>query len=167
MFRPFFIIMLLALTSAAAACSAGKSAPAADSVKVRPVVSAVASAPLSVLPKAVIYKMNGDYAKYVPVTLSPSRDQLVSYPAPTDLSENSTPLPLENGWYLDRRGGIGPNTAFLKYTYAQYMSLSAPPSHQELMDAVMPDARVTQVRTLPMTLNAALADTAELRKFTL
>lgn len=118
----------------------------------------------SMIPKAVIYKTNGDYNDLVPVTLNADGTKLISYPAPTDLSENSTPVTLKDGWLLDRRGGIGTNTAFLKYTYKEYMQLSnvAP---AEIMKWIVPDAHVTEVKQLPVTINEAMADPQSLNKY--
>lgn len=79
----------------------------------------------------MIYKMSGDYAALVPVTLN-ERGELSSYPDPKDLSEAAKPVALGDGWYLDNRG-IGPNTAFLDYTYEQYQALPAVPTHEVLM----------------------------------
>lgn len=81
-------------------------------------------------PKAVIYKTNGDYNDNIPVNLNPSRDSLISYPGSSDVSpERSTPIKLDKGWLLDRRGGIGTNTAFLNITYSDFHNLKTLPSH--------------------------------------
>ena len=80
------------------------------------------------LPRAVIYRTNGDYDDRVPVTLDATRTSIVSYPAPTDITSASVPLVLADGWLLDRRGGISVNSAFLDWTYAQYAAMSHTPS---------------------------------------
>jgi len=146
-------------------CSAGKAASSAAPLTVKADVPVLNSSPQASMPKAVIYKMNGDYASLVPVTLDASGQRLLSYPAPTDLTERSTPLAIANGWYLDRRGGVGLGTAFLKYTYSEYMALPSAPSPSSLMADIVPGAKVTEVKVLPMTLNAALADTAALKQY--
>ena len=115
--------------------------------------------PSQVIPKATVYRMSGDYADYVPVTLTPDGHSLVSFPAPTDLSQSSRPLPLADGFYLDRRG-VGTCTAFTRYTYAEYMALPAAPSPSELLASLIPGAVVTEVVRLPFTLSQAEADTA-------
>lgn len=109
-------------------------------------------------PKATAYRMSGDYADNVPITLGPD-GSIISYPAPTDLTDRSTPIPLADGWWLDRRG-ITANSVFTRYTYSQYRALAAPPAPDRLRAAIIPGARVTVVQTLPMSLSQALADTA-------
>lgn len=112
------------------------------------------------LPRAVIYRTNGDYDDRVPVTLDATRTSIVSYPAPTDITSASAPLVLADGWLLDRRGGISVNSAFLDWTYAQYAAMSHAPSIAEIMSHIIPEARVTVIRALPLTATEALADTA-------
>lgn len=112
------------------------------------------------LPRAVIYRTNGDYDDRVPVTLDATRTSIVSYPAPTDITSASVPLVLADGWLLDRRGGISVNSAFLDWTYAQYAAMSHTPSIAEIMSHIIPEARVTAIRALPLTATEALADTA-------
>lgn len=112
------------------------------------------------LPRAVVYRTNGDYDDCVPVTLDATRTSVVSYPAPTDVTEASVPLVMADGWLLDRRGGISMNSAFLDWTYAQYAAMPHAPSIAEIMAHIIPEARVTAIRTLPLTATEALADTA-------
>ena len=89
---------------------------------VRPARAVASSAP------ALLYKTKGDYADLVPVTLSDDRSSIVAYPAPSDISGHlPRPTALAQGYWLDNRG-IGPNTAFLKLTYADYAQLSTAPS---------------------------------------
>lgn len=166
MIRIIYMVIFFASAAIAASCSAQKGASETESLTAKANVRVMGSTPVSALPKAVIYKMNGDYASLVPVTLDPSRTGLASYPAPTDITESSAPLAIGNGWYLDRRGGIGPLTAFLKYTYNEYMALPSVPSRAQLMADIVEGAKVTQVRALPITVNAALADTAALKQYT-
>ncbi|MCM1077620.1 MAG: hypothetical protein NC411_09705 [Bacteroides sp.] len=101
------------------------------------------------LPKARIYKTNGDYADYVPVTLNASRTSLVSFPAPTDLRD-AEPVKLDDGFLLDRRG-VGPDTAFTRWTYKEYSAMKSAPTPAEIMDNLIPDARVTEVCEMPFT----------------
>ncbi len=111
------------------------------------------------LPRAVIYKTNGDYTDNVPVTLNAAGTALVSFPAPSDLTDLSTPLPLADGYLLDRRG-VSMNTRFTRYTYDSYRALAAPPSPATLIDSIIPGARVTELHRLDITLQQALGDTA-------
>lgn len=115
--------------------------------------------PSSFIPKAVAYRTNGNYAANVPVTLADSGNELASFPAPSDLTESSTPVPLADGYLLDRRG-ISSHTAFLRYTYDEYRALPEVPGIAQLKSAIIPDARVTEIVQLPVTVQKACADTA-------
>lgn len=94
-----------------------------------------------------IYKTNGDYADKVPVTLNDSRTALVSFPAPSDLV-GAAPVALDGGFLLDRRG-VSANTAFTRWTYAEYSALPSAPSAEEIMKNLIPDARVTEIYSMP------------------
>ncbi len=86
----------------------------------------------------IVYKTKADYRQYVPVLLTEDRQSLLSYPAPQDLyadGELALPLPLEDGYLLDRRG-IGPQVAFLDMTYEEYAQLPKPPAPSELLARV-------------------------------
>lgn len=113
---------------------------------------------VAMMPRAVAYRMSGDYADNVPVTLA-SDGTLQSYPDPSDITAASTPLPLEGGWWLDRRG-ISGQSVFTRFTYAGYAAMKQAPSPQQMLEAVIPGARVTAVMQLPMTTQEAVADTA-------
>ena len=109
------------------------------------------------IPKAMVYRTNGDYFDNVPVTLNVDRTKVLSYPAPTDLSEHSLPVRLPNGWLLDRRG-VGPYSVFTSYTYKEYMALPQAPSSEEILAHVIPDSEVTGLVELPITVSTAVAD---------
>ncbi|MDE6320919.1 MAG: hypothetical protein K2L93_01330 [Muribaculaceae bacterium] len=111
----------------------------------------------SALPRAVVYKMNGDYADCVPITVSADGETIVSYPAPTDLTPESTPLPVVDGYLLDRRG-VNANTRFLRLTYDEYRALQQPPTLDQLKADIIPGARVIDIHRLPITLNQAIND---------
>lgn len=113
--------------------------------------------PTSELPAARIYKTNGDYADRVPVTLNASHTGLVSFPAPSDL-RGGEPVKLDDGFLLDRRG-VGPNTAFTRWTYAEYAALPAAPSTAEIMANLLPDARITELYAMPF--NASVPDVVQ------
>ena len=90
------------------------------------------------LPPVIVYKTTGDYYRLVPVTLNESRDQITSYPAPSDLytgGELALPVKLENGYLLDQRG-INENAAFTSYTYEEYSRMRTAPTLSELMDNI-------------------------------
>lgn len=114
------------------------------------------------LPHAVIYRTNGDWDKYVSITLNTQGTAPVSFPDPCDVGGQSVPIHLEDGWLLDRRGGIGPNTVFLDYTYTQYHALEHVPDIDTLMARIIPGARVLETRRLPLPANPA--DTAAVNK---
>lgn len=165
MIRAIYIVMILVAISLAVSCSSKRETAVSAASATAPTVRPLGGKPVSAIPKAVIYKMNGDYSHLVPVSLDASGERLLSYPAPSDLTAASVPLPIGNGWYLDRRGGVGKNTAFLKYTYAEYMALPSAPTPAELLSDIVPQAKVTEMKALPITINQALADTAALKQY--
>lgn len=90
------------------------------------------------LPRQIVYKMTKDYSALVPVMMDSQRRQIVSYPDPADLSEDSMPISLGNGWWLDRRG-IAKSTVFTTYTYSEYMKMKTAPSMAELTSHLIVD----------------------------
>lgn len=122
----------------------------------RPLISG--EGPLSALPKACAYRMNGDYADRVPVTTGPD-GSIASYPAVSDIHPGARPVALAGGWWLDRRG-ISSRSMFTRYTYSEYAALKQTPTPQQLKEAILPGARVVETVQLPFTLQQALADTA-------
>lgn len=156
------------LMAAASLTSCGSSRPAADS-SVVPSPQVFEKAGFgnyrnnpgpAVLPNARIYRTSIDVDALVPVTVNPSTGQLVSFPAPTDITGASMPVVLKDGWLLDRRG-IGPDTRFINYTYSQYHDLTEAPSVERLLESIVPDARVTEIVELPYKVGAvtpAMAD---------
>lgn len=118
----------------------------------------------SSIPFVRIYRTSGDYADNIPVNLSGDRTHLVSYPTPSDITPQSTPLPLIKGYLLDRRG-IRPTTAFTTYTYSQYADLKKIPQPSQLFNAVIPGSRVTEIVEMPFRISSDLAaDTAACNK---
>lgn len=144
-----------------AACSPKKNVPeAAPALQAASAGPVIGGAPRpAALPRAVVYRMSGDAtAANVPVTVNAS-GEIVSYPAPTDL-EGTAPLAVADGYLLDRRG-ISAQSRFLRYTYAEYSALSAPPTLAELREAIIPGARVVDMHVLQgFTPSEAAADTA-------
>lgn len=114
---------------------------------------------------AVIYKTNGDYNDYVTALYDKKTGTFISYPAPSDIQPvESAPLPLADGWLLDRRGTIGDATVFLRWTMSQYSKLAKVPSIDELRQAIMTDAKVTRFEVLPMSSFDAQRDTARVNR---
>jgi len=88
---------------------------------------------------ALVYKTRKDYAQYVPVMMNAEKTQIVSYPDPTDVffrGKPAYPTPLRGGFLLDNRG-IGPNVAFLNYTYNDYSRLKNAPTMEQLMNNLL------------------------------
>ena len=107
-------------------------------------------------PKAIAYKMTGHAtATNVPVQVNAQGD-IVSFPDPADL-KNAEPIQLKDGYLLDRRG-VNSNTRFLRYTYAEYSALDTAPSISELKEAIISDARVSDIIRLPVTVSQAVGD---------
>lgn len=97
------------------------------------------TAGVNALPRAMVYKTKKDYSKNVPVTLNEDKTAILSYPAPTDIFYNNAfayPTPLDNGYLLDNRG-IGPNVAFLDYTYQEYSKLKQVPEMKILYKKII------------------------------
>jgi hypothetical protein len=103
----------------------------------------------SVLPSApcIIYKTKADYSRYVPVMLSEDKKNLVSYPDIRDVyykGKLAYPTLLTDGFLLDNRG-IGPNAAFLNFTYEAYSGLSKTPTADELMKSILDPDPITEM----------------------
>lgn len=159
---PFVLAGLLA--TAASGCHSKQQAAADPSQSHSHAVvignAGTAAPTASYMPRAVIYKTNVDAFDLVPVVLTADGRNFVTYPAPSDLNRDQMPLRLADGWLLDRRGAIGPGTAFLRYTYSEYEALPQAPSPEQLRDAILPDVHVTEAYRLPVTLSEARNDTA-------
>lgn len=90
-------------------------------------------------PPLIIYKTKNDYFNNLPVGLSEDKTFIVSYPDPADLYYEGNiayPTSLAGGYLLDNRG-INIHTAFLKYTYEEFIALSQVPSPESLMDMLL------------------------------
>lgn len=111
-----------------------------------------------IMPKAIAYRMSGNWADYVPVTMNSSRTEIISYPAPTDLTAQSAPLALADGYWLDRRG-ITSGSVFTRYTYDEYRALQTAPTLSQLRSSLIPGAVVTEIVEFPFTLQEAMSDT--------
>lgn len=86
-------------------------------------------------PGHIIYKTKANFDNLVPVGLSENKKDVVSLPAPSDLlkdNELRTPIKLHKGYLLDLRG-IGPNTAFIKTSYQEYVKKSQPMSSPDIL----------------------------------
>ena len=95
----------------------------------------------------VIYKTRADYRNNVPVVLNDTKDRIISYPAPGDLTyEGNTakPTQLTNGYVLDNMG-IGKNSAFTSYTFEEYSTLKNAPPSQVLMGHIIDSDPFTEL----------------------
>lgn len=155
--KRYLYIPLLCIVSMAAGCSK-KSTDAAQAQPETPEQLQIASSPLSSMPKATAFKMSGDYADNVAVTLN-SDGTLLYYPAPSDITSNSAPYALGDGWYLNRQG-VSSNSVFTKWTFEEYSRMKQTPTRREIMDAIIPGAKVIEMIQLPVSLSDALADPA-------
>lgn len=117
----------------------------------------------AMIPKATAFRMSGDYADNVAITLD--ADGVITYfPAPSDITADSKPLSLGDGWWLNNQG-IGPNSVFTTYTFADYAALPEVPSIEQLKNAIIPGAVVTQFIELPCSINEANRNLNELKSF--
>lgn len=111
------------------------------------------SKPVNAIPKAKAFRMSGDYAGNVAITLN-ANGSLAYFPDPSDISANSVPIDLGDGWWLNLQG-ISTNSVFTRYTFPEYAALKKVPSISELKAAVIPGARVVEMRELPFTISEA------------
>ena len=123
-------------------------------------IESVRMKPRGFVPKATAFRMNGDFSDNVAITLD-SEGNLIYFPAPTDITADSKPLELVDGWWLNRQG-IGQNSVFTTYTFAEYSELPAAPSPEQLKKAVIPGSRVTQIYELPYPVGEAYDHISEI-----
>lgn len=98
----------------------------------------------------VIYKTRADYSKYIPVTLSNNRSEIVAYPSPQDIFLNgklALPTLLANGYLLDNRG-ISTHTAFLNITYEEYAKMTDVLPISELYKLIIDKEPITEMYNL-------------------
>ena len=109
--------------------------------------------PKNFMPKATAFRMTGDYSDNVAITLD-SNGNLTYFPAPSDITADSRPIKLVDGWWLNRQG-LGQNSVFTTYTFAEYAELPEVPSPEQLKKAIIPGARVSQIYELPYNIGEA------------
>lgn len=148
-------ILLPILSISLVACSAHKDQTAVSVPSEPPVViggKRPSVSPAAVVPMARIYKTDGDYASLVPVSFDQRQKRLISYPAPSDLA-GGEPVRLSGGYLLDRRG-VSANTAFTRWTYREYSAMESAPTASEIVAAIVPGARVTEIYQMPFAASA-------------
>lgn len=145
------------LPVAALLCGCGqkttRSAQGPDLVPDRMQGQVIVSQPRNVVAPATVFKMSGHYADHVAVTLG-SDGQLTYFPAPTDLTAASAPVEIGDGWWFNRQG-LSANSVFTRWTFAEYRALPTVPSPSEIKAAIIPGARVTDFRQLPIPASEA------------
>lgn len=120
-------------------------------------------------PATRAFRPNGDYAANVMVTLSPDCREVISYPECNEVDSSMAPVKLSRGYYLDR-GGVGPNTVFLRWTYDEYSRLPETPTPSQIIEAVIPDSHIAEIIEIPLGMNYAkihpeMADTILTTRF--
>lgn len=118
----------------------------------------------SAMPRAIVYRTGADYADKVPVNIDTRSGAIVGYPDPRDLHAASMPLPLTEGYLLDRRG-ISPSVAFTSFTYAEYAALQAPPAMEQLKKSIINKHPIVEMYQLPISAADAAADTTKVNAF--
>lgn len=119
------------------------------------------SKPVNAIPMATAFRMSGDYADHVAITIV--NGNITYFPAPTDITDSSKPISLGNGWWLNRQG-ISANSVFTRYTFEEYSKLRQVPTVKELKASVIPGARVTEMYTLPYSISEASSHISEIRE---
>ena len=114
-------------------------------------------------PYATAFKMSGDYEDNVAIGMN-NNGQLTYFPAPSDISDNSVPIDLGNGWWLNRQG-IGPDAIFTKFTFKEYSDLRQVPTISELKESIIPGARVTRMVQLPYHIGEASSHIEEIKEY--
>lgn len=117
----------------------------------------------SFIPKASAFRMNGNYANYVAITLD-ANGNITYFPDPSDITPMSAPVSLADGWWLNRQG-ISGNSVFTKYTFEEYAALPQVPSIAELKEAIIPGSQVTEMISLPFNINEAQSHIPEINTY--
>lgn len=131
--------------------------PAKPPVKIMTVKQAKAMA------KATAFKMNGEYSKNIGVTLDPEGN-LSYFPDPKDITADSEPLDLGNGWWLNRQG-LGPNSVFTNYTFPEFASLPEVPTPEQFKNEIIPGSHVLQFVELPYNIGEAPSHIDEIKQY--
>ena len=113
--------------------------------------------------QATAFRMSGDFSDNVGITMG-ENGMPVYFPAPTDITADSKPVSLGNGWWLNRQG-IGPNSVFTSYTFARYAELPMAPDIEQLKNSIIPGARVTEMIELPFNAREAEMHLDEIRQY--
>lgn len=96
---------------------------------------------------SIIYKASPEYARNVPVGVTPSGSAVIYVPSPSEAKV--APVQLADGYWLATIP-VGKQTAFTDYTFAEYSKLAKAPSASEILGHVIKDARPTAIVRLPV-----------------
>lgn len=162
------ILMILPVLMIVGACSQKTTAPV-DNDSTNSVVTSLSVvkkpvsgvAPVNAVLKASAFRMSGDYASNVAIGVT-SNGTLSYFPAPSDITVNSAPVDLGNGWWLNRQG-VGEGYKFTKYTFEEYSALKEVPSPKTLLESVIPGAVVTVIRTFDIPASEAMSHLEEIK----
>ena len=150
--------ILYAAIAATTLAACNSSRPAADAATGATTPAASTDRPVMREPAARVFRISDPaYASHVTATLAPDGTTIASYPAVNEVDSLSAPLLLVDGYYLDNIGADTTSTVFLDWTYAQYASLPATPTANEVKTHVVPGVRVTEVRPVSMAVGYAKA----------
>lgn len=155
-------MMIIPVAAAMASCSHKTSAVAETSTPQQSTPVVMGSGVRS-LPKATAFKMNGDYANQVGVTIG-SDGKLTYFPAPTDITANSAPVSLGDGWWLNRQG-LSAGSVFTRWTFEEYSKLKKVPAPEEILKAVIPGSKVESFTVLPYTQTGVLNHLEDIKNF--
>ena len=115
------------------------------------------------IPNATAFRMNGNYSNNIGVSIDSNGD-LTYFPAPSDITADSEPVELTGGWWLNCQG-LGPNSVFTKYTFAEYASFTTTPSPEQIKLEIIPGSRITDFIELPMKNNVALDNIDSIKEY--
>lgn len=99
------------------------------------------------LPALIIYKTKKDYSNLVPVILSSDKKQIIAYPHPIDVINDSScnyPTSLFNGYWIDNIG-ITVNTGFINISLEDYSKLNEPPSINYMMSKIVDESPFLEI----------------------
>ena len=93
-----------------------------------------------------IYKINGDYSKFVFTDVSHDRKKIHFIIEPGRVGNE--PKMLSDGFY---EGCGNPDVAFLNWTYEEFNALPRTPSVDEMLQRIIPEAKITLIYEMPYT----------------
>ena len=161
-------LMILAMSCSHTVYKVKENAPTGHSYTVNSNDAQLGVAPVpatgsSYIPKATAFRMSGDYADNVAVTLD-ANGNLIYFPDPSDITADSRPIDLGDGWWLNRQGA-GQNSVFTKYTFAEYAELPNVPTPEQLKNSIIPGARITQFIQLPFNAGQAQNQLPQIKEY--